>query len=432
MSPDKLRCAPRVSAAPCSLFAHSFTKERKSSSLFSSACARFCRYRGGALFKSHSSFSLTISAVEQGSVCTWLNPFTRDERPGAPVVESNDASNDTSKQPQPRPIAGVAQMQPADHARDNYRENEPGSERESALALAPDSPDGSAAPWRLGFWSLVVTQFQGAFNDNALKFLVIYLVVDMGLSAQHARLARAARRRALCPSLHPLFHDRRLPRRPLQQALGDHRHQMDGGGGDDLSPPRARPQQPGARIGRRLPAQLAGRAVRTIEVRPAPRDPSRKRAFLGQRHHRTRHVSRFHRRHGCRRLSGLLFPRPAALVRRRFCWRAPCSVWPQALAISRVPAANPARQVQSESAGRPVCADSADSRRPHPGLGVCRQCVPLVSGRSAAIHDRHLRPRHPAHRRSPYQLLAGGGGHRHRHSAAWSPDISRKARSSTG
>jgi len=32
--------------------------------------------------------------------------------------------------------------------------------------------------WRLGFWSLIVTQFQGGFNDNALKFLVIYLIVD--------------------------------------------------------------------------------------------------------------------------------------------------------------------------------------------------------------------------------------------------------------
>src|SRR5580700_1311044 len=28
-------------------------------------------------------------------------------------------------------------------------------------------------PWRLGFWSLIVTQFQGAFNDNALNYLVI-------------------------------------------------------------------------------------------------------------------------------------------------------------------------------------------------------------------------------------------------------------------
>ncbi len=37
---------------------------------------------------------------------------------------------------------------------------------------------GPPANWRLGFWSLIVTQFQGAFNDNALKFLVIYLVVE--------------------------------------------------------------------------------------------------------------------------------------------------------------------------------------------------------------------------------------------------------------
>src|SRR5882672_4708650 len=40
---------------------------------------------------------------------------------------------------------------------------------------------GPPTNWRMGFWSLVVTQFQGAFNDNALKFLVIYLIVDKGL-----------------------------------------------------------------------------------------------------------------------------------------------------------------------------------------------------------------------------------------------------------
>jgi acyl-[acyl-carrier-protein]-phospholipid O-acyltransferase / long-chain-fatty-acid--[acyl-carrier-protein] ligase len=33
--------------------------------------------------------------------------------------------------------------------------------------------------WKRGFWSLIVTQFQTAFNDNALKFLVIYIVVAM-------------------------------------------------------------------------------------------------------------------------------------------------------------------------------------------------------------------------------------------------------------
>src|SRR6202158_1088932 len=31
--------------------------------------------------------------------------------------------------------------------------------------------------WRLGFWSLIATQFQGAFNDNGLKFFVIYLIL---------------------------------------------------------------------------------------------------------------------------------------------------------------------------------------------------------------------------------------------------------------
>jgi acyl-[acyl-carrier-protein]-phospholipid O-acyltransferase / long-chain-fatty-acid--[acyl-carrier-protein] ligase len=33
--------------------------------------------------------------------------------------------------------------------------------------------------WRAGFWSLIATQFQTAFNDNAVKFLVIYIIVGM-------------------------------------------------------------------------------------------------------------------------------------------------------------------------------------------------------------------------------------------------------------
>ncbi len=43
----------------------------------------------------------------------------------------------------------------------------------------PDAPRS----WRLGFWSLIATQFQGAFNDNGLKFLIIYLVIGTNLSA---------------------------------------------------------------------------------------------------------------------------------------------------------------------------------------------------------------------------------------------------------
>ena len=36
--------------------------------------------------------------------------------------------------------------------------------------------------WRRGFWSLIVTQFQGAFSENALKNLVIFLILGLGLS----------------------------------------------------------------------------------------------------------------------------------------------------------------------------------------------------------------------------------------------------------
>jgi acyl-[acyl-carrier-protein]-phospholipid O-acyltransferase/long-chain-fatty-acid--[acyl-carrier-protein] ligase len=44
-------------------------------------------------------------------------------------------------------------------------------------------PDADAPrSWRLGFWSLIATQFQGAFNDNALKFLVLYLIIGSNLS----------------------------------------------------------------------------------------------------------------------------------------------------------------------------------------------------------------------------------------------------------
>ncbi len=46
------------------------------------------------------------------------------------------------------------------------------------VALSSPVPHVPPANWRLGFWSLIVTQFQGAFNDNALKFLVIYLIVE--------------------------------------------------------------------------------------------------------------------------------------------------------------------------------------------------------------------------------------------------------------
>src|SRR4051812_18825715 len=35
-----------------------------------------------------------------------------------------------------------------------------------------------------GFWSLIVTQFQGAFSDNALKYVVLLLVIGAGISTE--------------------------------------------------------------------------------------------------------------------------------------------------------------------------------------------------------------------------------------------------------
>src|SRR5436305_3026405 len=35
--------------------------------------------------------------------------------------------------------------------------------------------------WQRGFWSLIATQFQGAFSDCTLKNLVIFIILGMGL-----------------------------------------------------------------------------------------------------------------------------------------------------------------------------------------------------------------------------------------------------------
>jgi MFS family permease len=44
-----------------------------------------------------------------------------------------------------------------------------------------NTPDKISGGWQKGFWSLIATQFQGAFSDNTLKNLVIFLILGMGL-----------------------------------------------------------------------------------------------------------------------------------------------------------------------------------------------------------------------------------------------------------
>jgi len=48
------------------------------------------------------------------------------------------------------------------------------------LAENPPEPMVSRS-WRRGFWSLVITQFQGAFNENGLKNLVVFIILGMAM-----------------------------------------------------------------------------------------------------------------------------------------------------------------------------------------------------------------------------------------------------------
>src|SRR5579864_1076577 len=50
------------------------------------------------------------------------------------------------------------------------------------MTQSPDDVMARSGGWQRSFWSLIVTQFQGAFSDNALRFLVLALILGMGLS----------------------------------------------------------------------------------------------------------------------------------------------------------------------------------------------------------------------------------------------------------
>jgi acyl-[acyl-carrier-protein]-phospholipid O-acyltransferase/long-chain-fatty-acid--[acyl-carrier-protein] ligase len=54
----------------------------------------------------------------------------------------------------------------------------PAAAKQLTQAANADAPPYSP----LGFWSLIVTQFQGAFSDNVLKNLVVFIILSSGLS----------------------------------------------------------------------------------------------------------------------------------------------------------------------------------------------------------------------------------------------------------
>jgi acyl-[acyl-carrier-protein]-phospholipid O-acyltransferase/long-chain-fatty-acid--[acyl-carrier-protein] ligase len=63
--------------------------------------------------------------------------------------------------------------------------------------LTPHPPAQPPRDWQRGFWSLILTQFQTGFNDNAVRFLVTYLILAMNLGS--------ARRDTLVPVIGALF-----------------------------------------------------------------------------------------------------------------------------------------------------------------------------------------------------------------------------------
>ncbi|MGC1267716.1 MAG: MFS transporter [Candidatus Acidiferrum sp.] len=60
------------------------------------------------------------------------------------------------------------------------------------MATLPASESGASVPPQpaslAGFWALIAVQFQGAFSDNALKWLVSFLVLDSALSKERRDL----------------------------------------------------------------------------------------------------------------------------------------------------------------------------------------------------------------------------------------------------
>jgi acyl-[acyl-carrier-protein]-phospholipid O-acyltransferase / long-chain-fatty-acid--[acyl-carrier-protein] ligase len=62
------------------------------------------------------------------------------------------------------------------------------AEQDSGERTAPQATESVAAPRLGGFWALIATQFQGAFSDNTLKWLVSFLVLETAASKEERDL----------------------------------------------------------------------------------------------------------------------------------------------------------------------------------------------------------------------------------------------------
>ena len=212
------------------------------------------------------------------------------------------------------------------------------------------------------------------------------------LAVRPARFPRSNRGRIVRSPFHSVLHERRLSRRPLQQALRDHRHQVDGNRRDAICARGSfSPQSPHG-SGSRVPLEHAGGLVRTFQVRFVAGTPSGERAVLGQRRHRVGHVSRRHHGdHGRRHPQSHVRGPPVVVGNNSSRFHAPRSV--VEFRYFARGGRESSSQVPLESPGRPRRAVAGHLARPRPELGGVGKYLPVGSCRAAAIHHRCLRPR---------------------------------------
>lgn len=74
-----------------------------------------------------------------------------------------------------------------------------------ATSSPGEAAPAAEQPWQRGFWSLIVTQFQGAFSDNALKNLVIFLLFATVQSQGGGGVDTQAERHRIAESVGALF-----------------------------------------------------------------------------------------------------------------------------------------------------------------------------------------------------------------------------------
>ena len=86
----------------------------------------------------------------------------------------------------------------------------------------------AASESQRGFWALIATQFQGAFSDNVLRYLLLGIVVGTGISEDSGNRLVSVIMLLFSLAIHPVQHERRLSGRPLQQAQRDDWHQIHG------------------------------------------------------------------------------------------------------------------------------------------------------------------------------------------------------------